>query len=368
MDCPGCGIAAPLLWLMTIGFACLAVASPLAVYTLTLAAFGLPHVLSELRYVDRRFCGKLRSGLLARFGILLLAIVGVRTASVFHLAPSSFTLPAELGLVALLALSVAGNTARQKISATAIALTIGLATAFDPFSTAVGFSILHNLTPLGFLWQITPPPQRPSILSWATVALVIGPLLIACGAPRILPAGLGYPDFPLDPLGAGPLSNHLFVYVLPSFINSDHAVDLFTASVMAQGGHYFSVIVLLPRLLKTVDPKAAGIVPWPTERWFWLTAATVTVMGLPSFAQGFSHARSLYGIVASAHAWIEIPLLILALCGPHHPNKMIPNVAEDKLARAETSNDRRSVNAAIQAISPASTSTTITSSPTTLDQ
>ncbi len=36
------------------------VAAPVAVYTVTLAAFGLPHVLAELRFVDLRFSGRWR--------------------------------------------------------------------------------------------------------------------------------------------------------------------------------------------------------------------------------------------------------------------------------------------------------------------
>jgi hypothetical protein len=37
--------------LAALGFAMLAVLAPLATYTVSLAAFGLPHVLSELLYI-----------------------------------------------------------------------------------------------------------------------------------------------------------------------------------------------------------------------------------------------------------------------------------------------------------------------------
>ena len=52
----GLGAAATVVAILAAATAAtLSVIAPLAVYSLTLAAFGLPHVLSELRYVDRRF-------------------------------------------------------------------------------------------------------------------------------------------------------------------------------------------------------------------------------------------------------------------------------------------------------------------------
>ncbi len=308
-----------LLPVLTVSFGAAAIMSPLAVYTITLAFFGLPHVLSEFRYVDRRFMGKLRPNLLWRLGGLLSASVVVRSMSVFHLLPSSIALPTELTLVICLALSVAEQTAFQRATAIGIALTIGLAVVLDPFTTAVGFSILHNLTPLGFLWQITPHPQRQKRMIWASLAFIGFPLLVATGLPHQM-----LTQFPVDPLAAGPLSRHLFVYVPPFLVGSDHSIDIFTASVVAQGAHYFAVIVLLPGLLSKVEPEAKGVIPWPAARWFWMSVALLTTVGVMSFSQGFAETRSLYGIIASIHAWIEIPILILALSGPISLKTRVP--------------------------------------------
>src|SRR5208337_4826620 len=69
-------------------FAAVCIAAPLAVYTVTLAAFGLPHVLNELRYVDRRFGLRVSRTLLWRILPLLLVIAASRAALVFHLVPA----------------------------------------------------------------------------------------------------------------------------------------------------------------------------------------------------------------------------------------------------------------------------------------
>ncbi|HEX7776189.1 MAG TPA: hypothetical protein VF449_06650, partial [Parvibaculum sp.] len=217
-------------------FAGCAVAMPLAVYTVTLALFGLPHVLSELRYVDRRFARRIGYPLLPVIGGLLLLIAATRTAAVFHFVPAKVALPGELGLVALLALSVAGGSVRRRIAALVIGFGIGAAAALAPFDTAITFSILHNLTPLGFFWQLVPARQRLRVMAPATFGLVGLPLLVATGLPRLALSGAGLGDPGFDPMNAGSLGAHLFVYVPGALTASTHAVDFFTASVVAQGG------------------------------------------------------------------------------------------------------------------------------------
>jgi hypothetical protein len=69
------------------GFALLATLSPLAAYSVALAAFGLPHVLSELRYVDRRFGRRLERGLVVTVLAMLTGIVAIRAATVAKLIP-----------------------------------------------------------------------------------------------------------------------------------------------------------------------------------------------------------------------------------------------------------------------------------------
>jgi hypothetical protein len=295
-------------------FAALCIAAPLAVYTVSLAAFGLPHVLSELRYVDRRFGLHVGRALLWRMFPLLLAIVAARAALVFYLVPAIIEVPTELALVALLALSLIDGTPGQRIAAVLIAFAIGGATALAPFNTAVVLAVLHNLTPLGFLWQITKGESRTRVMSLAALGFVGLPLLVATGLPRLVLTSLsGTTEF--DPLGAGPLHDHVYVYVPAALAVTSHAIDLFTASVVAQGAHYFCVIVVLPMMLGRVDRGAHGLFSWPSGAWFAVLCAGAATVGGLGFLNSFAESRALYGIFASVHAWLEIPVLIFALFG-----------------------------------------------------
>lgn len=294
---------------------CLAftVAAPLAAYTVTLAAFGLPHVLSEMRYVDRRFSHRLPPRRLVAIIVLLALVALARSLTVFHFVPVNSGITLELGLVALLALGVAGGSASRRLLSVALALTIGAAAALAPFDTAITFSVLHNLTPLAFLIEILPPDIRRSRLLLATFLLIGVPLLIASGVPREALSVIGVAGAGFNPLDAAGLGRQLAVYVPSPFAGSSHAVDFFTASVFAQQMHYLSVIVVLPALLGHYDVAARGILKWPNG---WQLVVVFGAIGLAlfgAFVVDFAQARAFYGIFASIHAWAEIPVLILAL-------------------------------------------------------
>jgi hypothetical protein len=327
-------VAMGALLLGMLAFASISIAAPLAVYTVTLAAFGLPHVLSELRYVDRRFSLSLGRSLIWRIGLILLLIVAARALLVFHLVPAKIEVPVELSLVVLLALSLVDGTPSQRFLAIAVALAIGAATAVSPFNTSVAMAVLHNLTPLGFLWQITPHQRRPRVMSLASLGLVGIPLLVATGLPRLALTAFGgsLPEF--DPLGAGPIDDHVYVYVPAALAVTSHAIDLFTAAVVAQGAHYVSVIVLLPLMLARTDPGARGLVGWPSGAWFALLCAGAAAASVIGFSGDFAQSRALYGIFSSFHAWLEIPILIFALTG--QALSQSPNRQETELAASET--------------------------------
>lgn len=327
-------IAIPVVAVLMAGAA---VAAPLAAYTLSLAAFGLPHVLSELRYVDRRFARHIGPAMLWRMLALLGVLVAVRTASVFHAVPAMTGVVLELSAVVLLALNVAAGSIAQRVVACGVAVAIGTATWLSPYETTIGFSIFHNLTPLGFLWQILPAGRRAGMMSAAALGFLALPLAVASGVPRELFATIGWISS-VDPIGAGPLWSHLYVYVPRALLHGRHAVDLFSASVVAQGAHYASVIVVLPLLLARTEPGAKGIVPWPRARWFFLALAVLGAVAFARFASGFVEERALYGILASVHAWVEIPLLILAFTAFSQRNSMSSPTANDAaFATSETS-------------------------------
>ena len=336
-----------------------AVCAPLAVYSLSLAIFGLPHVLSELRYVDSRFGRRLDRVMVGRILGLLSVVVAIRAATTFRILPGRVGLTAELAGVAALALLCARDGApARKALATGAGLILGVGAALAPFFTVILVSILHNLTPLGFLWQIAPSDRRRSLMAGAAVAFLMMPLFIASGLPRLAFSSFFGPPGGLDPLAAGPLENQLFVYVPPPFLTSIHSVDIFSASVAAQIAHYGAVLVFLPWLLRQYDPSAKGLAPWPKGLAFALVCLFAGALSLARFGQGFSSARALYGIAAAFHAWLEVPVLILALTRGADQTTARPNRNDEALATTDTAKARSILNPAIQAISAASNSMT----------
>jgi hypothetical protein len=194
------------------------------------------------------------------------------------------------------------------------------------------------------------------------------PLLVATGLPRLALAAAGVVAPPIDPMSASPLSDHLYIYVPGPLQQTASAIDLFSASVVAQCAHYAAVIFVLPALLAARDPEARGIVAWPRGRVFAAIVVILSSMALYRFALGFGSARALYGIAASLHAWIEIPLVVIAVTRKSHPESAMPVSVEAPLATAETTSARSGASPLAHAMMTASTSTTTASAQPTAGQ
>ena len=92
------------------------VAAPLLVYSLTLATFGAAHVLSELRYVDRRFGRGLGIPRVVFMGLMLAGAVAARSGGVFGFIDAIDAVVIELSFVVALALSAAAENGRGGFS------------------------------------------------------------------------------------------------------------------------------------------------------------------------------------------------------------------------------------------------------------
>ena len=295
--------------------ACAAVLFPLATYALTLAGFGLVHVAVELRYVDRRFGPRvpwrLGSGLLLVLGtIVLVRLLGLAAV----LAPrTQATL--ELGLVGVLVVVVLPVLRRAGPLRALVGLAVLGLLVFGawhaPLETLVLFAVAHNLTPVGFLADALEGRARTGALVLAALLFGLVPLVIASGWPARWLAEGGVPGFSLP--DAGRLDQNLRVFV-PSFWSADpRAIDLFSAAVYLQCLHYAVVIHVLPRLAPASDPGAGERLPWPAPRAFAVGLVVVAALSFGAFFLAFSDARAVYGLFALVHAWIEIPILLLAL-------------------------------------------------------
>ncbi len=278
-----------------------AVAAPLATYTGTLALFGLPHVLAELRYVGARFAPQAAPAARAAVAALLFAVLGLRGAQAAGLV--SPPPAAELLLAGALAAVALPALARRGAGAVVVGLALVGAVAggaaLAPLETLLCFAVLHNLTPLGFLAEAD---GRRRVLALGLAVFVALPLLIASGLPwRLWTAAL--PAAPeLDPLGAGPLAAHLGAFLPAALHDRPWALHAFAAIAFAQGMHHAAVIRVLPRY----QPGA-----WP--RWLVAGIALAGAGGLAAFAHDFAGARRAYGALAAVHAWVELPILLAVL-------------------------------------------------------
>lgn len=302
-----------------------AVAAPLATYTVSLAALGLPHVIAEMGYVRRRFSGRWPRPAVVAVVALLAVVVALRISALLGLASAAILRPFELAAVAALAgvtlpLLWRRGAARAVVGG-AVVLAVGLGAIVDPLLTAVILAGLHNLTPLGFVAEASPDRR---LLFGALLAFVAVPALIATGLPLDGLVAAGAHALEWSPLGAGALSDHLAVYVPRSWLDRPWAVHVFSALVFAQCMHYAAVMHLLPRL-------AGGR---PSLR----VAVGLAVVGgltLWAFTHDFGGSRRLYGVAAAVHAWVEVPVLLAALLGGQAVSRT-PTPNEAPLAAADT--------------------------------
>lgn len=296
--------------------------APLATYAVTLAAFGGAHVLTELRYVDRRFGARLAGPLWAGIAGLLAVVVFGRIAPWLDLLPRRATVDLELWMIAALALVVIPWTARRAGLATPAALAVAgvvlVGLSASPAHTLLAFAVLHNLTPVGFLADALDGPARRGALAWSAVAFAGLPLLLATGLPATAAAAVGLWAPDASPLPTGPLGGHLGAYLPRAWHDAPWAAWAFSGVVFAQCMHYVVVIGVLPQLdaADTSPGRWIGRVPVVP-----FTIATVALCAalFAGHTVDFHGARGVYGVIAAVHAWIEVPVLLVALSAASLP-------------------------------------------------
>ncbi|AUT01332.1 hypothetical protein CLI64_13500 [Nostoc sp. CENA543] len=309
--------------------AILSVAFPLATYTFTLAAFGLTHVLTELHYVDNRFRQRLGNNLCWRMSQLLILIIGLRSLQVLSLIPTWLSITLELscvvGLVILVIPVLAKKDWRLGIFGTMLCLTLTVGIFSSATLTLLIFAILHNITPVGFIAEkLRGKPRNNALFSCVVVFLLI-PLLIISGIPNQVLSYLGLVGLEASLFPVGGLENHLGIFVPPQLQDEAIAISLFSAAVFLQTMHYAVVIGVLPKWEKHHKSQNEHYVfPW--------LVGFLSVILFVSFTREFIHTRAVYGIIAAVHAWVEIPILLLALAIPENSQISFQGISSQKLS------------------------------------
>ncbi len=305
-------LGAPLL---AIAFV-LSIVLPLATYAVTLAVFGGPHVVSEMRYVDARFSKRFGRRILIALALLLVGVVTLRLGSVLGLwsgiARSELILVAGLAGVAI---AIPGPSRAARLTALAGIGALGGLIAWAPLTTLVCLAVAHNLTPLLFVAERFRGAARRRALAIGALLFLGLPATIASGAVHAAIGG-GWPD--VSPLMGDGIASHLGAFIPGAWRTASWAVPLFGAVVFTQCLHYFYVIVLLP----VVDGEASwwgadpgtrtSLLPWPTPGTLTPLLAGLGCLTLAAFALSFGEARAWYGLGGAVHAWLEVPVLLAA--------------------------------------------------------
>lgn len=300
-----------------------ATAAPLEVYAVSLAVFGIPHVLAELRYVDLRFRSRIGRREVIGIVTLLSLLAAGRAAAVADLPFTRYGGSIELVILAALSLVTIPLLVRASQTGTFVAILVAGAVSAGaimfPTSTLVIVALLHNLTPIGFLAERLEGRFRISAMMACAFAFVVIPIVMISGVVEPL-FSLGMSTwFDVSPW-TGPLFDHLPAFVPREVLREPWAPRLFSAAAYMQVLHYVVVLGVLPRLIADgsqdtnanhVSPKS--LCPWPstsTFTWILIVSAGLGAMG---FASSFVEARSAYAIAASVHAFVEFPVLLLAI-------------------------------------------------------
>jgi hypothetical protein len=277
-----------------------AIVFPLTTYAATLATFGIAHVAIELRYIHSRFARKLDRQTTIYLVQLLLAIGTLRYGSICGFIPSNIAqlleLGCGLGLVFIATHYLWIRDWKQGTIGIVVGCLLGIGIVRDPIATLVIFAIVHNLTPVGFMLE------RQGFKSPRTIWI--------CGAvfgllPLLI---LLYQLAPLLDLSLEINDTYLHAFIAPSWQKSAIAYPLFSAVAFLQCMHYAVVIGLFSQW----TPDRTNSLMSDRTKYFYLLLSGISILLFIAFQHAFVLTRASYGVVASIHAWIEIPLLLIA--------------------------------------------------------
>jgi hypothetical protein len=282
------------------GLGIVALWQPIILYLIALSVFGLPHVLWEMAWV-RRVWG---ASLPRMTCLYLLAALLLQACARFALwfdridAPTAAACDtATLALALLATLTLRHHVAPQRRRLfIVIALLIPaalIAVADTPHVLMLLFTlaIAHNFTPIALVprdARIGRWPARTVMIAVFTAPLLLFAALWALALPFSLPGSLRPAEFGW----AQSISPRLAAALLP-------------ALVWAQCLHYLAVIYLMPR---SIGQAWKGLPLRPV-------ALAASGLLLVYFTADFKAARGLYAVAAGVHAWLEWPLILLALSG-----------------------------------------------------
>lgn len=276
---------------------------PLPLYLVSLALFGLPHVIWEMGFLRSRYAARWPVYWWVMLWAVLLVQAGVRGAVWLGAYPA--TSSAIIDLLTLFLLGVVVTLAPQgagwlvRIGGGLMAsLVFWLLQHEDITAALLILALAHNFTPLGLVWDMARTDRATRPLAWFVTGLCALPVLVAIS---------GWHGATEPTVLANQAS--LLDGQVPAAWSGSSRQAWLCAAVLAQCLHYYCIIVLLPQ---AEAKRTARAVISPAVRFG--TVAIVVLM-LMYYGYDYAAARKLYAVAAGVHAWLEWPLLLMAfLC------------------------------------------------------
>ncbi len=276
---------------------------PLPLYLVSLAVFGLPHVIWEMGFLRSRYAKRWPWGWWLVLWLMLLVQAGVRSA--VWLDATSGTVGQIVDLLSLLVLGLivvaAPRGAGWWVRGAGLAVAGGVWLLLEHgavLEALLVLAVLHNFTPLAMVWDMARDAshhRRTCALAWAVTGLFLLPVLLAFSgwSGAIVPATLAE-------------HVHLLQAQWPLQWVGLHQQAMLSAIVLAQCLHYYSMIVMLPREHRQRGGQA--VLPHWARLGSWMAVALL----IAYYAVDYRGARSLYAVAAGIHAWLEWPVLLMA--------------------------------------------------------
>ena len=279
---------------------------PAGTAVVSLAAFGILHNVLELRYMAGRFEGVLRGPFLRLLAALITGIVVVRL-----LPPSYATRAAEILLAYGLLAAACGYALRSRpllpaASGLVIAAAAATSLAFPAYHFVV-LTHLHNVVPLLFLWEWSRDLPRRGRAVFRAVqcawVLLIPALLLSGAFDGLMGSGSGWTD------------RLSLSYTPPAWQHTDAGQRFVTVFAFMALMHYLVWIWFMPRYAPDATKAFERRVPVVTGRWAWGLGIGGSAAIAALFVSDYSQGTSLYAAVASYHAYLEFPVLLMLVLG-----------------------------------------------------
>lgn len=240
----------------------------------------MPHVLYELSYIRKNLLERIPLPLF--FIVMILLLILIISKIINLITPITIILNIEI--IVVISLLIATLYFRTSLFMATIVLLLCIGFILNPFILLIALAFLHNLTPWGFLSL-----NQNKIKAW--VIFLIYPVLVFFAA-LILAIDPSY-------IASENAITYLSHYLLTPRLSSLN-LAFFATAVYLQMVHYYCVLRVLPKI-STVKIQSSS--------------AQLIVFGLAGigFFTFFNHGKSLYGIIALFHAYLEIPILLYLL-------------------------------------------------------